>query len=475
LPGHRDLIEAALPGLLSRGDRQVSIDGDHRPMNATCDVFVVGGGPGGSTVATLLSEKGWTVVLAEQDRHPRFHIGESLLPMNMPIFRRLGLLDAVHAIGVVKEGVEFSPAGAGDRRQTFYFSDALDKTNPYAFHVRRSEFDELLFRNATARGVTTFEGLRVKAIDFAAGDGGRHSVVAVDEGGAERRWQARFVVDASGRDTFLPRRLEIKEKNREHQSAAIFGHFRGVERRPGKDAGNISIYWFDYGWFWVIPLRDDVTSVGAVCWPDYLKSRDAGIEEFLWRTIRLCPEVAARMRQAEPVDKARATGNYSYRSHRMYGDGYILVGDAFAFIDPVFSTGVYLAMTSAIAGSEAVDTVLRRPEAAPAALARFEREVRRGLDRISWFIYRFTAPAMRELFMAPRDVMRMRQSVLSMLAGDVFRDTPIRLPLFLFKALFYVHSIAALPAAWASRRQRRRNVAVAFPDDASAAGGTSRA
>jgi flavin-dependent dehydrogenase len=428
--------------------------------DATTDVLVIGGGPAGTTCALLLKEKGWHVTLVEQDHHPRFHIGESLLPMNLPILDRLGVLDEVRAIGVPKYGAEFAPGDQAADPQVIYFANAIDKGHPHAYQVRRSEFDEVLFRNCTRRGVETHEGVRVKDVTFRPGM--THLVHTQADDGTRRTWAARFVVDASGRDTLLSRKFGLKEKNPEHQSAAIFGHFRNVVRRPGADGGNISIYWFPHGWFWMIPLRDGTMSVGAVCWPEYLKTRRSSPEAFLWQTIRLCPQVAARMRDAELCDKARATGNYSYKSREMVGDGYILVGDAFAFIDPVFSTGVMLAMTSASFGADAVDAHLRDPATAKPLFRRFERKMRRGIATVSWFIYRFTSPAMQELFMAPRNVLRIQEAITSVLAGDVFRRTPITLPLAVFKAVFYLTFGLRFRHAWQSYRRRRANVAVRF-------------
>jgi len=424
------------------------------------DVLVIGGGPGGSTIAALLREKGWRVTLLEKDRHPRFHIGESLLPLNLPILERLGVLEQVKAIGVVKYGAEFGVEHGADKRQTIYFGNALDKGHPYAFQVRRSEFDHLLLRNSAIKGVDVREGIRVQEVGF------QHDatalISAVDEGGERRQWRARFLVDASGRDTFLARKLDLKKKNPKHQSAAIFSHFKHVVRRPGRDEGNIGIYWFEHGWFWMIPLRDGVMSVGAVCWPEYLKTRKTDLETFLWDTIKLCPPVFERMQQAIRCDEARATGNYSYRADRMYGDGYLLVGDAFAFIDPVFSTGVFLAMNSAVLGAEAVDACLRDPARAAPHLRHFDRRVRYGIKTVSWFIYRFTSPAMHRLFMAPRNVFRIEEAIISLLAGDIFGKTPIALPLALFKAIYLATSAAALPRAWVAYRRRKRNVALAF-------------
>jgi flavin-dependent dehydrogenase len=440
----------------------MEIIADTNPDGITdrCDVLVIGGGPAGSTIATLLHEKGWGVVLLEQDHHPRFHIGESLLPMNLPILEKLGVLELVRRIGVPKFGAEFCPGDVEISPETIYFSDAMDKGHPYAFQVRRSEFDEILFRNCAAKGTAAYEGVRVKDVTFRPGL--THLAHTIDEAGTERIWETRFIVDASGRDTFLSRKTGTKRKNPLHQSAAIFGHFRDVERRRGRDEGNISIYWFPHGWFWMIPLADGVMSVGAVCWPEYLKTRRTTPKEFLWQTIQLCPQVARRMQSAQPVGKARATGNYSYKSERMYGDGYILVGDAFAFIDPVFSTGVYLAMNSALLGALVVDAHLRDPRSSRQAFEHFDQRVRHGIDTVSWFIYRFTSPAMQELFMAPRNIWRIREAIVSMLAGDIFRDTPVATPLALFKGVYYLTSAARLSRSWTSYARRRRNVALTF-------------
>jgi flavin-dependent dehydrogenase len=424
------------------------------------DVLVIGGGPAGSTIATLLRQRGWRITLLEKDRHPRFHIGESLLPMNLTILRELGVLEQVREIGVVKHGAEFG--ATADATQTVYFGNAMDKGHPYAFQVRRSEFDHLLLKNSVERGVDVREGVRV--MDAAFRPGQRTSITAIADDGQKQVWKTRFVIDASGRDTFLARKLDLKRKNPKHQSAAVFGHFKNAERRPGDDGGNIGIYWFPHGWFWMIPLRDDVMSVGAVCWPEYLKTRRTDLEEFLWDTIRLCPAAHERMRRAQACSEIQATGNYSYRATRLYGDGYLLVGDAFAFIDPVFSTGVYFAMSGAQFGADAVDAYLRDPDQSRALFRRFERRLQRAIKIVSWFIYRFTSPALQQLFMAPRNTFRIEEAIISMLAGDVFRNTPTALPLALFKGIYRAVLLANASRAWASYRRRRRNAHMNFPD-----------
>ena len=418
-----------------------------------CDVLVVGGGPAGSTAAALLAQRGWEVVLLEKDRHPRFHIGESLLPLNLPLFDALGVRGEIEEIAMVKYGAELcSPHH--ERTQSFLFDGALDKSWNHAYQVPRAAFDHILLRNCARKGAAVIEECRVTRAEFTAP--GRCAVTAVDAAGGAQAWQARYLVDASGRETFLANKLGIKRRNPHHASAALFGHFTGVERLPGRDEGNISIFWFDHGWFWLIPLREGITSVGAVCWPRYLKSRKSGPEDFLWETIALCPRLAARMQDARLSTRVTATGNYSYTAERMAGEGYVMLGDAFAFIDPVFSSGVFFAMNSAALGAETVDGALRHPERRRSYEVRFEKSVRRGLSSFSWFIYRMTSPTIRAMLMKPRNFCRIQEALLSLLAGDVFRSSSVHLRLLVFKAIYYVGAVREARhslAAWRRRRQ----------------------
>ncbi len=421
------------------------------------DVVIIGGGPAGSTAAILLAEKDYRVVLLEKGRHPRFHIGESLLPANLPLFERLGVADQVRAIGMEKRGAEFvSPWHT--HSETYLFADAWRKSPTHAYQVRRSEFDEILIRRAAAQGATVIEGCRARQVEFLDGSASVRVHTESSEGISES-WTASFLIDASGRDTLLANQLGCKRRNPKHNSAAMYAHFSGVERNAGDNAGNISIYWFDHGWLWLIPLADGATSVGAVVWPHYMKRRATPLRDYFLETIRMCDPLSRRLVGAALLSDVEATGNYSYSSDRSHGDRYLLLGDAYAFIDPVFSSGVWLAMNSAVVGAETVDTCLRAPARAAPALRNFDRIMRHGPREFSWFIYRITNPAMRELFMQPRNVFRIKEAILSVLAGDIFSAAPIRPALRIFKCIYVANFFLNFRRSLGSIRRRRQDIA----------------
>jgi flavin-dependent dehydrogenase len=283
---------------------------------------------------------------------------------------------------------------------------------------------------------------------------GGAEVTAREAGNRERTWQARFVVDASGRDTFLANRLGLKTRSSKNNSAALYGHFAGAARLPGKAEGNITILWFDHGWFWFIPLADGATSVGAVCWPYYMRSRSTTPEQFLLDTIQLCPALAERLRHARLVSPVTATGNYSYSANRSHGANYLLLGDAFAFIDPIFSTGVYLAMHGGFVAADTVETCLDHPRRARRALAAYDAATRRGLRVFSWFIYRIMTPGLHHIFMNPSNQFQLRDALLSVLAGNIFLRARLAFRLLALKALYYIYSVADPRPSWAAWRPR---------------------
>jgi flavin-dependent dehydrogenase len=423
---------------------------------AEFDVIVVGGGPAGATIATLLARQGRRVLVFEKARHPRFHIGESLLPANVPLLEQLGVLEQVAAIGMPKWGVEFVSPQHAEPAQ-IEFADAWDKSQPMAWQVRRAEFDHILLNQARRSGAEVQEDTAVTAVAF---DGQGVSVTA-RQGTQQLQRRARFLVDASGRDALLATQLGWKRRSKRHNSAALFAHFRGARRLPGRQEGNISIFWFRHGWFWFIPLADGTTSVGAVCWPEYLKSRRGPLQQFLLDTIAAVPALAARLEGATLVDdKVWATGNYSYSSSHCTGERFLLLGDAYAFVDPVFSSGVYLAMVGAFEGVDVIAAALDEPQRQAAASRRFRRVMAHGPRQFSWFIHRMTNPAIRELFMHPANPLRMQEAVLSVLAGDIYGRSPIFPSLWAFRLVYWATSLAMLPrsaAAWWRRRSLVRD------------------
>ena len=425
-----------------------------------CEVLVMGGGPAGSTAATLLSRLGRKVILLEKAHHPRFHIGESLLPMNLPLFERLGVLEKVRAMGVFKPGADFE---ADNERgyNTFEFKRAIGKSPPHAYQVWRQDFDKMLFDHARTNGADAREGHEVVAVEQVDS---RRSVVEVRvEGGQSYRITAQYVMDATGRDTFLSSKKRLRRKNDEHQSAAIFGHFRGAEFRPGEDAGNISIYRFEHGWMWMIPLPDGVMSIGAVCRPAYLKQRKGKPLDFLLDTLRNNEGVRKRIEHAELIGgEVRVTGNYSYDSTRMGGPGWVMIGDAFAFLDPVFSSGVYLAMSGAEQAVEVVDAALREPRLENRLLRKLEKRQRAGMARFAFFIYRFNSPIMDQMFRQPRNIWQMEQGVISMLAGDLFDSPKVVSRLRAFKFVYAMSALRNFVRWRAEHRHRMEQARLQF-------------
>ena len=406
-----------------------------------CDILIVGGGPAGSTAAALLAEQGHDVVLLEKAAHPRFHIGESLLPRNLALIDRLGLRDAVHAVSQYKPGAEFVDDDSG-RSVFFSFAEALDKTYTHAYQVRRDQFDALLFAHARRRGAHAFEQTRVTDIELADA-GERAAVTAIGPDGAGRHFRPRFLLDASGRDALVASRLKLKVADKRNTSAAIYASYRGVERRALDREGTITIHLVRDGWFWMIPLADGTMSVGMVGAPAFFKNRRGTPADLLDDTIRDSPTVRARMAGAERLTEVTATGNYSYRARTNWGEGYQLIGDAFAFVDPVFSSGVLLAMTAGEMGAALAATWLADPAAGRRLARRQERQITRGMDNLNWLIYRINDPVLRSLFMTPRNNFRMRDGLVSLLAGNLRISGRARLPVLAFKTVYQLMSLAA--------------------------------
>jgi flavin-dependent dehydrogenase len=282
----------------------------------------------------------------------------------------------------------------------------------------------------------------VTKVDLApSADAGRVPVTARHDDGRELRFAPRFVLDASGRDTFLAGRMRLKVADKNNNTAAVYAHFRDVTCRDGDMAGCISIHLVDDGWFWLIPLPDEIMSVGFVGTQAAFKGRSGTPGDLLFERIRGCPTVQARMRDAQLTSDVMTAGNYSYRAKNCWGDGYMMIGDSFAFIDPLFSSGVLLAMTAGALGADVAHAWLDNKGKGQQMAQRAERELCRGMDRLNWLVYRINTPVLRHMLMAPSNRLRMRDGLISVLAGNLHSSPGLRLPVVAFKAAYYLLSL----------------------------------
>ena len=404
----------------------------------TCDVVVIGGGPAGSTAAHLLARSGHDVVLFERERFPRFHIGESLLPANMPLLERLGVREALERAGSVpKYGARLSTA-TGSPAVRIRFSDGLLPCAPGALQVVRSTFDDVLLRACARAGTEVCEAHEVTG---ARRDADTWSVRATGPDGAVEV-RARHLVDGSGRDTFLARSRGTKEMASGHRRAAVYAHYRGVPREPGPTAGDVRLTVRRDGWLWMIPLADGVTSVGLVVQGDALRAQSRTPELAFEHALHHTPVWREVLADAERVSPIHATSNYSYSCGEVVRDGGLTIGDATAFLDPVFSTGVWLAMR----GGESAADALGRCLAHPARSAEILDEWRVDQERTTRYYWRlidsFYRPEFVDLLLQPSNAPVLRgivPALNSVFAGMGPGTLGLRARLWLFETVQALH------------------------------------
>jgi FADH2-dependent halogenase len=387
------------------------------------DVAVIGGGPGGSSAATALARAGRTVVLLERERFPRFHIGESQLPWSNEVFRALGVQEAIAAAGFVEKwGATFRSFGNASE-QYADFAAAVETPTPQTYQVLRQTFDDVLLHHSAKCGATVLESHRVLDVAFAP-DGVR--LRFADAEGVERTARAGAVVDASGRAGLLVKRFGRHEVDPLLRNIAVHAQYEGIPRAEGRRAGDIRMFTRpDMGWLWLIPLSETVISVGAVI-PKAVHQREAKAtaEESLAHYLAATPAATPLFERARRVSPARYDADYSYLATRMAGDRWVAVGDAAAFLDPIFSTGVLLAMRGGIEAAEAIDAGLRRGDLSSKAFAGYERDVRRRYHHFRRFAVGFYDPAFRELWFTRSRRLAVYRAIVSVLAGN-WRPSPM--------------------------------------------------
>jgi flavin-dependent dehydrogenase len=360
-------------------------------LESHVDVIVIGGGPSGTATATLLAKKGLKVHLYERDHFPRFHIGESLIPHTYHVIERLGMLEKMKGSQFTqKRSVQFVTE-QGKLSEPFYFSDYDPHERSQTWQVRRSEFDQLMLDNARENGVKVFEGARVLDVLF---DGERAVGVKVKIGDRpEKNVYSRVVVDAAGQSGMIIDRLNLREWDPVLKKAAIWTYYKGAQRDSGRDAGATIVMQTKgkKGWFWYIPLHDDIVSVGVVAGFDYLfQERDTkDIEKIFHEEVECCPGVQPRIANATRCDVYRAQKEYSYKAKKSAGDGWVLVGDAFGFLDPLYSSGVLLALVSADMASTAIGNALAVNDPSEARLRAWEPEYVKAMDRMRRLVCAF--------------------------------------------------------------------------------------
>jgi flavin-dependent dehydrogenase len=397
-------------------------------FDATYDVVVIGGGPAGSTVATLLAQKGRRVLVVERARFPRFHIGESLMPEAYWVFERLGLLPKLRKSDFVRKySVQFVTA-SGKESAPFVFEERKPHECSVTWQIERADFDQMMLEHAEQNGATVWQETNVIDVLLEPSESddlprARGVVVQRKDDPVPRRIGAKVVVDATGMNALLSKRLGIRQLDPKLKKASVFSHYKNCQREPGKNGGATLVLSTKQndGWFWYIPLRDDVTSVGVVADVDRLmKGREGTPEQILNEEIANCPGLQERMKGAQRSGPVHVLSDFSYRASRCAGDGWVLTGDAFGFLDPMYSSGVFLALKSGEMAADAINEAFERNDFSGAQLGKWGDELSQGMQTIRKLVYAFYTPTFsfgKFVKMHPEH----KDDITAVLVGEVFR------------------------------------------------------
>jgi len=386
------------------------------------DVVIAGGGPAGTATGITLAQRGYRVALFEREHFPRFHIGESLLPGLWDLWNSLGVTERLDSMGFpLKQGVNFCLPNV-DYDIAFRTDEYPEYfPRPYAFHVDRARFDQTLLNHARHLGVDVHEGWSVEEVHFEDGRASGFTVKADD--GSTHRVAASAVVDATGRNCLLARRLSWRKPDPVLNKLAYFTHFRGAHR-PLTPEGNVmtDIHAIPGGWIWYIPLPGDVVSVGTVLDTELVRqSGIKGVEERFRQGIATSPRITQWIEGSEQIEPMHTISNISYLNDSFVGDGFVLVGDAACFVDPIFSAGVTLAMRGGIFAAEALDDGLKRGDVSAESLRVYERRIRKPMERIFALIYSWYEILKRQdannIFVRSRRIPILREKLVVLLSG----------------------------------------------------------
>jgi flavin-dependent dehydrogenase len=391
--------------------------------DAIYDVAIIGGGPAGSTAATLLARAGRRVIVCEREKFPRFHIGESLLPVSMKTFARLGVHEKFERAGFLRKyGGEMASA-CSEQGVKFYFRDGYRSQNETSYQVPRAEFDKVLLDHAAEQGAEVREETSVKSIEFFED---RAALFVQSKSAAKEKISARYVIDASGRHSVLGNHFKLKETYAHLQKISIFAHYEGVQAEEGRDGTLTRQLRATDRWFWYIPLPNDRASIGVVLDTALFRQTRKSPEQFLEESLAEQPFLAGRMAHARRVTPAYASADFSYRQTRLTGDRWMLAGDAAGFIDPVFSSGVFLALLAGEQCADILDVVLDYPRKARRLFAKYERLLRRVMKSYLRFVDAWYSKEFIEVFLYPQDVLQIPPAVNAVLGGNISGSFAIR-------------------------------------------------
>lgn len=390
------------------------------PDQQSPDVIVIGGGPGGATVATLIAQQGYQVTLFERENFPRYHIGESLIPETYWVLKRLGMLDKMKSSQFIKKfSVQFvSPTGK--HSAPFYFHDNNPHECSQTWQIQRSEFDVMMLQNAADQGVDVHEGVRVLDVLF---EGDRAVGVQIkDENGNPKEIRASVVVDASGQSSMLINKFKLKVPDPSLNKGALWTYFEGAYRDQGKDEGATIVLSLrdKKGWFWYIPMQNNRVSVGVVADFDYLFNGRTSHEATFYDEMENCPAVKERVSMAKQMAPVKATKDYTYRASQAAGDGWVLVGDAFGFLDPLYSSGVLLALKSGELAADAIVEGLQIGDTSRTQLGKWEAGYVKGMNRMRRLVCEYYDGFNFGQFI--RKFPNHRGNVTDLLIGDLFKD-----------------------------------------------------